>query len=497
MKKVVFGFCFVLLAIMPSLFFTACEQVEPPVPGEGIEVKFDIKVLRGDDPFTRAVQTDWEDGDLIYVFFRPDNTKNNYLTSDQYVKLIFNGGVWDVSNDGSANTLDYYTFNLPGKTGTMYAVYFPFGNVAHPSTGNFKCNSETLNSALNSLPPFSFYMIDTGSTFTTSGSVQSTYTLYGTLTMVLPENFVYFYIDAADGKYDQDGKYRLSVEGIKPATVTNWSGGSFRQVQLGAGEPMWGFKYGDGICFAGIIDDTWAAPADHRFIFFSDGDPAVTKTFSGISLSNHESVKLKAPTAANGWTRFLEAPDYVELAGINWAKWNLGCTSATDVTNKWTFRWSGIVPNCGNEEFGSMQTHSMLDDYAIFDPARALLGADWRMPTCADFNSLTSNCTRTISSDYFTFTLGDNSITFPTKNALYSQGGQLYMWTSEAASSIYAYVLEYSVGVPSEFHIVTGGNADAVRRSFGENFVRPIYVGGEVSATGNASKDGYTPTPLE
>ena len=496
MKKIVLGFFFVLLAILPCLFFTACEREEPSAPEEGVKVKFDIKVVRGDDPFTRLVQADWEDGDMIYVFFRPDNNKSTYLSSDKYVKLTYNEGLWEVSTDGSANTLDYYTYNLPGKTGTMYAVYFPFGNVAHPSTGNFRCNSETLNSALNSLPPFSFYMIDTGSTFTTSGSVQSSYTLYGTLTMVLPENFVYFYIDAADGKYNQDGKYRLSVEGIKPATVTNWSGGSFSQVQLGAGEPMWGFKYGDGICFAGIIDDSWATSADHRFIFFSDGDPAVTKTFSGISLASHESVKLKAPTATNGWSRLIEAPEYVDLAGINWAKWNLGCTSATDVTNQWTFRWSGIVPNCGNTEFGSMQTHSMVDDYAIFDPVRAILGADWRMPTCADFNSLFTNCSMTNNSDYFTFTSGDKSITFPTKNALYGQGGQLYMWTSEAASSIYAYVVEYHVGEPSEFHIVSSGNADAVRRFLGQNFIRPIYISDEMSVSGNATKDGYTPTPL-
>ena len=492
MKKFVF-----LLSVLSCLFFAACtREEESAVPEEGIEVKFDIKVVRDGDAFTRVVQTDWEDGDVIYVFFRPNNSNPTYLSSDKYVKLIYGGGAWEVSTDGSANTLNFSTFNTPGKIGTMYAVYFPFGNVAHPSTGNFRCNSETLNSALNSLPPFSFYMIDTGSTFTTSGSVQSTYTLTGTLTMTLPENFVYFYIDAADGKYNQDGKYRLSVEGIKPATVTNWSGGSFNQVQLGAGEPMWGFKYGDGICFAGIIDDTWATTADHRFIFYSDGDPAVTKTFSGISLSSHESVKLKSPTAANGWSRFLEAPDYVELAGINWAKWNLGCTSATDVTNLWTFRWSGIVPNCGNTEFGSMQTHSVIDDYAIFDPVRAILGADWRTPTCEDFNSLTSNCTITNNSDYFTFTSGDKSITFPTKNALYGQGGQLFMWTSEAASGIYAHVVEYHVGEPSVFGIVSSGTADSVKRSLGQNFVRPIYVGNIVSGH-DVNKDGYTPTPLD
>ena len=491
MKRIV---SILVLAVLLALSFHSCTKVSELVAPEqedgDIELTFNIDVVIDNGPETRVVKTDWEEGDKIFIFFRKPN---NGTTIDpaKYVTITYNGSSWDTSVDpGSTMTLNFSTFGHPGS-GTMYAVYYPFGGV-RPESGKFLSRGH-INSALNGIPPFSFYMVDNGSPYTLSVSVTSTYTVSGTLTMRLPENFVYFYIDAEDGKYNQNEKYRLCVEGVKPAYVSQWIGGSFSFNELNEGLPMWGYKYGEGIAFAGIIDDSWNAAADHKFVFFSDGDPAVTKTISGISLASHESVKLKAPTAANGWVPYMTAPDYVEIAGNKWSKWFLGSTAVDDFENKFLFHWSTIVPNRGDAAFGTMQAHSIAGDYMIYDPARAILGADWRMPNRSDFAALVANCTLTEGIDWFTFTEGANSIKFATRNAFYHEGGSIHVWTSEVvAESIYCYVREYHPG-KNAFPEVSSGTGDAVRRAYGSNFIRPIYIGNG----GNVEKEGYTPTPLQ
>ena len=495
MKRFLSSICSVVFAGLVALSFYSCTRVEEIVAPEEneIELNFDIDVVIDNGPDTRVVKTDWEEGDKIFIFFRKPNN-GNYIDPSKYVTITYNGSSWDTSVDsGSEMTLNFSTFGSP-NSGTMYAVFFPFGGV-QPESGKFISRGHT-NTALNGIPPFSFYMVDNGSPYTLSGSVTSTYTVSGTLTMALPENFVYFYIDAADGKYNESEKYRLSVEGVKPAAVNAWNKSSgFSYYTLGSGEPMWGYKYGNGICFAGIIDETWATEANnHKLIFFEDGEPALTKILSGKTLTSHASVNLSAPTAmdANGWVRYMAAPDFVEIAGNKWSKWFLGSTAENDVTSKYLFRWSAIVPNCGNTEFGTMQTHSITGDYVIYDPARAILGADWRMPNRSDFSALITDATLTTSNDWFTFTAGGNSIKVVTHNALYHEGGSNYLWTSEVAGSIYSYVREYHVG-ENAFPEVSSGTGDAVKRANGSNFIRPIYVGDG----GSVEKEGYTQTPLQ
>ena len=490
MKRVLSILCTISLVIALAIPFASCTKVAEDRPASNSELQFDIQVINASAPETKAVKTEWEVGDKIFVFFRKES--GTYAGNNLYVTLTYNGTTWDASSTESGIPITWENgFTGPG---TMYAVYFPFGNVVHPSTGDFKCSGYA-NEALNGIPPISWYMIDSGSPYTLSGT-----TVKGTLNMALPENFVYFYIDAVDGKYNQDGKYRLSVQGIRPSTVTNWSAGSFSKETLVEGQPMWGFKYGDGIAFAGIMDDSWASSGDHQFIFFSDGDPAVTKTFTGVSLASpdHASVKLKAPTAANGWQPLMAAPDYIEIGGINWAKWNLGSTSASDIDNKCTFCWAAIVPSkTGTGDYlDQSQMHDLTGDYVIFDPARAILGEDWRMPSRNDYISLADNCTLTSDNYLFTFTSKENSskkVTFLTRNSMYGTGGSIYLWTSNvyASDKTYCYVREYHAG---ETLFTEAHSGEQAKRTIGDHFIRPIYNGNGIG--GNVNKGDYTPTPL-
>lgn len=456
--------------------FTSCTKEGKDNPSDDVELTFDINVINTSALNTKTVKCGWENGDRIYVFFRKNN--NSYLSCNKYVTFTYNSNTesWIVSKDGCGSSLSSISTSQIGTSGTMYAVYFPFGNVTplkdsrwNYDTFRYFYMSGNNNPALNYYPPFSFYMIDTGSSYTVSGS-----TVTGTLNMVLPENFVYFYINAEDGKYNQNEKYRLCVDGVKPATVLQWGNGSFSDLELAEGLPMWGYKYGDGIAFAGIIDDSWASAADHKFIFFSDGDPAVTKTFKNISLASHESVRLKAPTASNGWERYMAAPEYEEIAGVKWSRWFLGSTSEDDVTNKHKFRWAEIVPDKAKDDFDQLPIHDLTGDYAIFDPARAILGADWRMPTRDDFNSLINNTTLKSNTSWFTFTSNESSdkyIKFPSSIAT-----SIYMWTSQKKDNTYIYVREYHSG-ENKFSESASGTGNSQKRQLGEDYIRPVYIG--------------------
>ena len=490
MKRIVFGLFSLFLAGL--LAFSSCDVVEIPVaPEEKAELRFDINVVNATDPATRSVKTEWEDGDRIFVFFKKNGSSGS-MGQSQYLTITFNGNThsWDapVFSGISADNL--------GSGGTMYGIFFPCGArfVHDPAyTGSdfrlFYGDGNT-NEALNNYPIFYYYMLDTGSVYTVTESIVS-----GTLSMVLPDNFVYFYIDAADGKFNQSEKYRLCVEGVKPAMVSHWQSGSFHEIALPEGLPMWGYKYGNGIAFAGIMDSSWSAPeTPHQLVFFSDGDPAMTKTLSGKTLTSHASVKLSAPTAANGWVRYMMPPDVENIAGINWSKWFLGSTGADDVTSKVTFRWAEIVPDRGDNEdqyFPSLPRHSLTGDYAIFDPARAILGAEWRMPSRSDYASLVANSTLTSNSNWFTFTSGENSIRFATHNVLYDSGGSNYLWTSEIADNTFCYVREYHYG-QNLFSEVSSGTAASVRRTMGSNFVRPVYIGSN-SVNGSVNLGEYEP----
>lgn len=486
MKRVLSVFCAISLVVALTIPFASCTKTVEEVPDPTAELKFNIQVVNASDPGTKAVKTEWAVGDKIFVFFRKKS--GTYAGSNVYVVITYNGTTWDASSTESGVPITWENgFTGPG---TMYAIYFPFGKVQHSSSGGFHCSGYA-NEALNGIPPFSYYMIDTGSPYTLSGSAP--YTVNGTLTMKLPDNFVWFYIDAIDGKYNVDGKYRLSVQGVQPATVTNWSSGSFSQEILVEGQPMWGFKYGDGIAFAGMIDDSWATAADHQFILFSDGDPAVYKTING-QLTSHKSVKLAAPTNSNdnGWAQYMAAPTYVEVAGVKWAEWNLGSASATDKTSKVKFRWAEIVPDRGEGNYyDQSRWHSLIGDYSIFDPARAILGKNWRMPNRDDFNSLVANATLSVTDDFFTFTAGGQSVSFVTHNALYNAGGSNYLWTSINKDVDYCYVREYHVG---ENKFPESSSGEEAKRAIGVHFIRPIYTDNSIG--GDVNKEGYTPTPL-
>ena len=475
--------CFwnILLAGLLAISFVSCTNQDIVSPQDE-ELRFDIKVQYGDTPDTKAVKTQWEDGDKIFIFFQcTEGATARILDYHHMATLVYEGGAWNAST-----SMSYSAKQNLGTKGIMYAAYFPFANVIC-DVGDLESSGQS-NGALNGKPVYSFFLTDiSGNSEYTVTTKAEFNTLSGTLTLTLPDDFVFFYIDRVDlggGKFDyfDNEKYRLSVEGVKPVAIDEWSTtDKFTYYTAGAGQPMWGYQYKNGIAFAGKIDDTWSTAASHDFIFFSDGDPAVHKKFSGVTLASHASVKLKAPTTANGWSQVMTAPTYTLMFdGLNWANWNLGSTSLDSFEYGVTFRWGEIVPSEDYASFNNdiIGANNLTGNYAIYDAARAYLGANWRMMTNDELTNLKNNNNTTRSKlSSGSVTAGDfhklgvvvKGKSDPQNSILLRSGasdGYGYYWTSTAKSGGDAYYFWTSSD------IMTG---NSVRSK--ERVIRPIYIG--------------------
>ena len=408
MKKLFIALSAVVFALV------ACNKEAPVVenePAEATKLAFDFNVNRSDD--TKAVKTAWEIGDKIYVFFEDISGEGKYLT------LSYNGSAWT----SSTNTLTVSDFGGDGSTVTMHAVFFPFEQpeiTAVDEGFTFKTKSEGHTAATAGLGIYTYYMTNTPEsatcTVTVDGEIK---TLGGTLSMTLPAGFVQFYIPAAGGKYNADYKYRLSIEGVKPMACVAYNavykyGGhtdgqasvakvenNFSTRVVNAAQPMWGYKYGEGIAFSGIIDGTWDSATDHIIYLFDTEAAAKTKTVNA-ALVSHGAVNF---TSVGSWGPAATAPSTVSAAGVQWGTFNLGATVAgtEEASFGWYFTWGDIIPQRSRTEshylywgYGSQRywenetIHGealkdmpvdLTGDYAIYDAAKAFLGPEWRMPT--------------------------------------------------------------------------------------------------------------------
>lgn len=472
MKRFYSALISIILIGTLAIPFASCVKEDPAPAGVEVQeevrdLKVDINVINGMNPATKTVKTDWEVGDKIFIFFKVSST--TYLNQTKYATITWNGTSWD-------GTISMLISEL-GAAGTMYAVYFPFGGVTRNGTlGAYQfLGSGHTNPAFNGQPVYSFFLVDKdGSPYTVDNE-----TLSGTLHMQLPDNFVYFFIDKQGDDFFQNEKYRLSIEGVKPATVVSWTGTDeiFSTDELGAGKPIWGYKYADGIAFAGILDDTWASSADHKFILFSDGEPALTKTMTNVTLASHASVNLRNPLSpGNGWTRAMAAPSFRTMAatGLKWGDWNLGANGLDDFGTQYS--WGEIVTYSGTRDDRYIG-HDLSGDYAIFDVARAYLGADWRMATDDEMTNLQNGSTLTSlnSGDVTSGHFSKNGLIFvnkttPPYSILFQRnnGADGAYWTSTSATSSAYRRFTYSTSL---------GRSPSSPAELGA--IRPIYLGSD------------------
>ena len=513
MKLSILKNIFFLCTVLVAMSLNSCQKEEKSVI-EPTELRFNITVNPDDNAVgfastnnsafvggTKAVKNGFVAGDKIYLFFE-DVTGLKYA-----IITLGTDGKWS----GELVNMSVSELSASGKK--FYAVYFPFDNVAIASDGadgvTFRSSSHT-NPVLNGLLIFTYYMTGNASyTVDTEGTIA---TLTASLKMLIPDGFVQFFINKSGSDYATNDQYRLSVRGLKPASCSSYSNGVFTHTELEAANPLWGYTYSDGtnegISFTGVIDDTWAnASNSHEVIFFNDGVPAITKTFSGKTLSSLGAVRLNM---SSGWTQYASFPTTQPLryklsksasAAIyttEWGEWNLGANAPGEYGL--FFAFGQIVGSKKGDPLFSYSTENYYltsssnpltpwgmipaysnlvenANYRIYDAARAYLGDGWRMSSSTEIYY-----TLGYNSDYF----GNINWVWVNETTTYGAKGALVTDTDEVTGDVLGTIFIPASGI----YIGTTNNYDSY---FRENAVGFIWGSRCASATeaGNVGFANY------
>ncbi len=433
MKKSLLILCAAALALV------SCNKDLTPnetKQGEPVDVVFNLSATHPDGGGTKAVKDAWETGDVVFVFFSEQ-------TAPAYLELKYDGSKWENNQKGLSFTT--------GETGTMTAVYLPFGSDATVSAdgGAYKFSETYLSFYLTAQLPY-----------TVSGGEVS-----GTFSMQIPAGFVQFFLDdaaAAAGTRIELREPQLTPQGIASVAAD----GSVVTTAIAHGAPLPGYVYDKqnkssgetkGWVFSGILaSDVRGVDAEYYFTLVKGGWEGSyyhkeytfgEKTFLTLYRGETSWRALKLP-ALTDWTAITDYKP-IDLGcdvtvdevtkRIYWSSRNLGATSdlpastaESDIQATWgdyyawgetdtyyeagyayespgthwktgktdgyadksyKFNFNGIFSKltkyCYNPEYGNEgYSDSLYTLEAEDDAARYVAKGIWRTPTRAEWNAL-------------------------------------------------------------------------------------------------------------
>ena len=227
MKKAFLILCAAALALVSCNKDLAPADNDQGGAKEPIDVVFNLSATHPDGSDTKAVKTAWETGDVVFVFFSGQ-------TAPAYLELKYDGTKW-------VNTPKKGLSFSEGDTGTMTAVYLPFGSgatVVDDGSGGYKFDKTYYS-----------YFLTSSMTYDVSGEEVS-----GTFNMQIPDGYVQFFINF-EPSYDliEIREPHLTPQGI--ASITKDGDVALTNVARGAPLPGYKCKDGSGYIFSGILSD--------------------------------------------------------------------------------------------------------------------------------------------------------------------------------------------------------------------------------------------------
>ena len=306
MKKYVFSFLAILAVISCSIETTdPFNEGNSPQPSTVGPIVFDLQANHPDSQ-TKAVKTDWEAGDAIFVFF-------SNVSAPKFLKMSYNGSVWTTS-EYNGNTAAPGALGLSnGDTGTMRAVFLPFGSDAMVSASgdNFVFNKTY----------YAYYLTATLD-YTVAGNRVS-----GAFDMAVPDNYVQFFVEDAAAA-DED--YSLGCDAVIPVGVASISadGTVNETTDKTAAHDMPGYAYSGGYLFSGKINASYSN-GGYYFAKTKASDNSRADYFvTGKTLASHSSVKLPAngdiKWQAVGSDKLVQLTDDDYNSGLWWHTCNYG-----------------------------------------------------------------------------------------------------------------------------------------------------------------------------
>ena len=290
---------FILLLVLAAL--SSCRK-EYPV--EQPAVTYDISQLRFNliinyPATTKAVKSGWENGDKVFIFFTGKTSG--------YVTIVFDGNNWSAPSASG-------TVSFSETSGTLTAIYLPYGNDATASYGTEWSFSSGTDSYFLSAEKTDYSIEDTGDIAT----------LGAALNMTGPNDYAQLFIPDSGAS----GTINLACNFLQPAGLANVaSDGTVSEKTSGAGGG-WITGFADtigedkGYYFSGKLS---GSGQECYFAVNNSGSYCHYYKHRSTAVAGRGAYRLPALSAAD-WQGF-SSSQYVMIAGEHWCTVNSGAAT--------------------------------------------------------------------------------------------------------------------------------------------------------------------------
>lgn len=243
-----------ILIVMAAAIITSCGQEILDSRSDITETAPIVFNLTANHPdATKAVKTGWEAGDAIFVFF-------SGAAAPKHLKMHYDGSAWSSAEyNGAAQTPGALGLKN-GDTGTMRAVFLPFGSDATVSASG---TSFTFSNTY-----YAYYLTATLTYTVSNGKVS------GAFQMEIPEGYVQFFVEDAAA---QNEAYLLGCDAVIPTGVASISANGIisETTDKTAADDMPGYVYSGGYLVSGKTLSSHSAvklPANDNVYIPGSGD---------------------------------------------------------------------------------------------------------------------------------------------------------------------------------------------------------------------------------
>lgn len=285
---------------------------------ETIPISFNFTASHPDGEGTKAVKTGWESGDAIFVFF-------NNVGAPKHLKMTYSGTGW-TSAEYDGDTATPGALGLKnGDTGTMRAIFLPFGS-----------NATVSNSGSNfvfSKIYYTYYLTATLS-YTVANNAVS-----GDFSMTIPTNYLQLFVEDANAV---DEAYTLGCDAVIPTGIASISasGAITETSDKTNADDLPGYAYKGGYLFSGKLVTSYAYSYNYYFaktkVLGNSREDYFVTSFSK-RLKSHSSIKLPA----NGNSSWQEVGDQKSV--------NLRSKTNVDLGTWFTCNFGETVPEGADE----------------------------------------------------------------------------------------------------------------------------------------------------
>lgn len=299
-----------MLAAVVALISCSKEGLDPvnvDEPAGATAITFNLNANHPEA--TKAVKSGWENGDVIFVFF-------SGAAAPKHLKMTYNGSSWTSEEYNGSEHIPGALGLENGATGTMRAVFLPFGSDATVSASGTSFTFSTTY--------YAYYLTATLDYTVTNNTVS------GAFDMTIPSGYVQFFVEDENAT---DGAYTLGTDPVKPVGIASIAAnGNITEASLSAGADMVGYAYQGGYLFSGKFT-SWSYGKNYYFYKTkaSDGSRADLFVQPANALASHSAVKLPANNS-DRWiavganiTVTLRKSDNTSLG--TWYTCNYGCTA--------------------------------------------------------------------------------------------------------------------------------------------------------------------------